>query len=191
MQGSPYFTVVPSLYQEKCRHRWEFHLHPVSNLQFLYTPFHSSGFPISQGLTVPRLLWPCPPLLPTQMQVFLLLCPTPQQNAKAAHLGPRKAMIEIVLHLIVLRQTEEVAVLHVHQVLGLHDNGIQLVQVYSDQDGLTQVGPLFCVNLWASPSPRQGRVVTTRLCTSLVSMLRAKRASVRNLATAPGDCGAR
>lgn len=33
-------------------------------------------------------------------------------------LGPREAMIEIVLHLVVLRQAEKVAVLHVHQVFG-------------------------------------------------------------------------
>ena len=33
-------------------------------------------------------------------------------------LGPREAMIEIVLHLVVLRQAEKVAVLHVRQVFG-------------------------------------------------------------------------
>lgn len=37
-------------------------------------------------------------------------------------LGPGKGMVEIVLHLIVLRKTEEVAVLHVQQVLRLVTN---------------------------------------------------------------------
>lgn len=44
---------------------------------------------------------------------------SPLPNPKAAHLGPGEAMVKIVFHLIVLRQAEEIAVLHVHQVLRL------------------------------------------------------------------------
>ena len=40
-------------------------------------------------------------------------------NSTAAHLGPGKAMVEIIFHLVVLGQAQEVAVLHVHQVLWL------------------------------------------------------------------------
>uniref|UniRef100_A0A8C5TW48 TSYL2 protein n=1 Tax=Malurus cyaneus samueli TaxID=2593467 RepID=A0A8C5TW48_9PASS len=35
------------------------------------------------------------------------------------HLRPREAVVEVIFHLVVLGQAEQVAVLHVHQVLGL------------------------------------------------------------------------
>lgn len=44
---------------------------------------------------------------------------TQSPNSTAAHLGPGEAMVEIVFHLVVLRQAQEVTMLHVHQVLWL------------------------------------------------------------------------
>lgn len=37
----------------------------------------------------------------------------------SSYLRPREAMVEVILHLVVFGQAEQVAVLHVHQVLGL------------------------------------------------------------------------
>ncbi len=36
-----------------------------------------------------------------------------------AELRPREAVVHVVLHLVVLRQAEQIAMLHVHQILGL------------------------------------------------------------------------
>lgn len=39
-------------------------------------------------------------------------------------LGPREGVVEVVFHLVILRQTQQVAVLHVQQVLRLHKAGV-------------------------------------------------------------------
>jgi len=41
------------------------------------------------------------------------------ERGRGPYLGPGEAVIEIIFHLVVLGQAEQVAVLHVHQVLGL------------------------------------------------------------------------
>ena len=64
----------------------------------------------------------------------LLLCVQPSHLGKyvshdlsrlvlgaVRELGPGQRVVEVVLHLVVLRQAEEVAVLHVQQVFGLTD----------------------------------------------------------------------
>ena len=45
--------------------------------------------------------------------------PAPLVLCNVGELGPREGVVEVVLHLVVLRQAQQVAVLHVEQVFRL------------------------------------------------------------------------
>lgn len=117
---APHCALVPNP-EGVDRHRGDPYLGPVPppSSGTSPPPPHPQTLRACSPLRPARVLTtlPAPPKL-TQAGISLVWFP-PSLNAKAAHLGPGKAVVEVIFHLVVLRQAQEVAVLHVHQVLWL------------------------------------------------------------------------